>query len=253
MIVQWRKEWDLWRTAVMFLTRIPVGRSLPFGDELLQGSARYFPLVGLLVGLFGALVYGLAVLLFPPAIAVLLSMVATVLLTGAFHEDGFADACDGFGGGWQREQVLAIMKDSRVGSYASIGLILLLAIKFSALEALDNAALVGPALVIAHAISRLLAVSYLVEYPYVRDEAGKSKPLATQMSGNALRFAAATTLPLLLLISWWQILLVGVVLLLWRYAFGYYMKKRIGGYTGDCLGAAQQIAEVLVYLVLLAV
>lgn len=253
-MVDWRREWLLLRTATMFLTRLPVGRSLPFNDDLMHGSARYFPLVGALVGLFGALVYGVAVLFFPPAVAVLMSMVATVLLTGAFHEDGFADVCDGFGGGYQREQILSIMKDSRVGSYASVGLILLLAIKFHTLEALDNAALVGPALVVGHALSRLLAISYLIEYPYVRDsDDSKIKPMATQMSGNALRFAVVSVLPLLLLISMWQIALIGIVLLLWRYGYGYYIHKRIGGYTGDCLGAAQQISEVLIYLVLLAV
>jgi adenosylcobinamide-GDP ribazoletransferase len=251
--VEWRKERDLLRTALMFLTRLPVGRGLTFSDELLNGSARYFPLVGLLVGMVAALIYGIGVLIFTPAVAVLISMASTVLLTGAFHEDGFADVCDGFGGGWQREQVLAIMKDSRVGSYATVGLFILLTIKFSTLEALDNAALVAPALLLAHALSRLLAVSYLIEYPYVRDaETSKIKPLATQMSGNALRFAVVSVLPLLLLISMWQALLVCAVLLLWRYGFGYYMQKRIGGYTGDCLGAAQQVAEVLVYLVLLA-
>jgi len=254
VIVDWRREWQLLRTATMFLTRLPVGRSLPFNDDLMHGSARYFPLVGALVGLCGALVYGVAILFFPPSVAVLLSMVATVLLTGAFHEDGFADVCDGFGGGYRREQILSIMKDSRVGSYASVGLILLLAIKFHALEALDNAALVGPALVVGHALSRLLAISYLIEYPYVRDsDDSKIKPMATQMSGNALRFAVASVLPLLLLISMWQIALIGIVLLLWRYGYGYYIHKRIGGYTGDCLGAAQQISEVLIYLVLLAV
>lgn len=254
MKVDWGREWNLLRTAVMFLTRLPVGRSLPFNEELLNGSARYFPLVGLLVGLCGVLVYSIGVLLVTPVVAVLLSMVATVLLTGCFHEDGFADVCDGFGGGWQREQVLAIMKDSRVGSYATVGLFLLLAIKFSTLEALDNAEMVVQALLVGHALSRLLAISYLIEYPYVRDaDTSKIKPLATQMSGNALRFAVVSVLPLLLLISMWQALLIGVVLLLWRYGFGYYIHKRIGGYTGDCLGASQQVAEVLIYLVLLAV
>ncbi len=254
VIVDWRREWDLLRTALVFLTRLPGGRNLPFNEDLLNGSARYFPLVGALIGLIGALVYGVAVLLFPTAIAVLLSMMATILLTGAFHEDGFADVCDGFGGGWQREQVLSIMKDSRVGSYATVGLFLLLSIKFHALEALDNAALVGPALVVGHALSRLLAISYLTELVYARDtDTSRIKPMATRMSGNALRFAAASTLPLLLLISLWQILLIAVVLLVFRYGYGYYMQKRIGGYTGDCLGAAQQIAEVLIYLVLLAV
>ena len=254
MLVDWRREWQLLRTAVMFLTRLPVGRNLPFNDSLMHGSARYFPLVGAVIGIVGALVYGLAALLLPISLAVLLSMVATVLLTGAFHEDGFADVCDGFGGGRGRDQVLAIMKDSRIGNFAAVGLILLLAIKFEALESLDNAEMVGPALIVAHVLSRLLAISYLVEYSYVRDaDASKIKPMATQMSSNALRFAMATAVPFLLLLSAWQIVVAALALLLWRYLFGYYMAKRIGGYSGDCLGAAQQVAEVLIYLVVLTV
>jgi adenosylcobinamide-GDP ribazoletransferase len=248
-MIDWRREWVLLRTALMFLTRIPVGRNLPYGETLMNDSARYFPLVGLIVGTLGALVYCACSALFTPVIAVLLSMVSTVLLTGAFHEDGFADVCDGFGGGNESAQVLAIMKDSRVGSYATVGLFLLLAIKFETLAALDHAA---RALLVGHALSRLLAVSYLFDLPYVRDAASsKIKPMATQLSRNTLYIATASVVPLLLLPSLQQLLLMTAVLLLWRYGYGNYLRKRIGGYTGDCLGAAQQVSEVLIYLVLL--
>jgi adenosylcobinamide-GDP ribazoletransferase len=251
--IDWRRERTLFLTALRFLTRIPVG-TVPHSDADLNTSARYFPLVGLVVGLIGALVYGVAVYLWPPGLALLLSIVTTVLLTGAFHEDGFADTCDGFGGGWERAQVLAIMKDSRIGTYGSIGLGLVLAMKFLSLEALDNAGLVIPALLVGHTWSRLLAVTYLADLSYAGDpEHAKAKPMATNIAGIDVRIATATVLPLVFLISFWQFVLVAIVLLLWRWIFGYYMTRRIGGYTGDCLGAAQQVGEVLIYLVLVAV
>jgi adenosylcobinamide-GDP ribazoletransferase len=251
--IAWRRECTLFLVALRFFTRIPVPAGVPHSGAELNAAARYFPVIGLLVGLVGALVYGIAVYLWPTGLALLLSMATTVLLTGAFHEDGFADTCDGFGGGWSREQILDIMKDSRIGTYGSIGLGLLLAIKFMALEALDNAGLVIPALLVGHTWSRLLATSYLADYQYVRDdERSKAKPLANKLSGNDLRFAVATALPLAFLVSFWQFLVVFLTLLIWRWCFGYYMTRRIGGYTGDCLGAAQQVAEVLIYLVLVA-
>lgn len=253
MKIAWRREWTLFLVALRFFTRVPVPAGIPHSAPELDAAARYFPLVGLLVGLAGALVYGLAVYLWPPGVALLLSMAITVLLTGAFHEDGFADACDGFGGGWNREQVLDIMKDSRIGTYGTVGLGLLLATKFMALEALDNAGLVIPALLVGHTWSRLLATSYLVDYQYVQDDArSKAKPLATRLSGNGLRFAIVTALPLVFLVSLWQFVAAALVLLIWRWCFGYYLTRRLGGYTGDCLGAAQQVAEVLIYLVLVA-
>lgn len=250
--VEWRRERDLFLTAVMFLTRIPVPRSLPWSPELMNGSARYFPLVGLLVGAAAALVYGVAVYLWSPALALLLSMATTILLTGAFHEDGLADTCDGMGGGRDRERTLAIMKDSRLGTYGLIGLGLVLAGKFLALESLDSAGLVIPTLLVGHCWSRLVAVSYLLDLPYLREE-GKSKPLATQMSRGGHRFALITAAPLLLILTPWQSACVLLALLFFRYWYAYYLKRRLGGYTGDTLGAAQQFSELLIYLVLAAV
>lgn len=253
MKVDWRRERDLLLVALMFFTRIPMPRWVPFDETRLNGASRYFPLVGLLVGAVAALVYGVAVNLWSPALALVLATAATVLLTGAFHEDGFADVCDGFGGGWDREQVLSIMKDSRIGTYGTVGLGLLFGAKFFALEALDNAGLVVPALLIGHAWSRLLATSYLVDLAYVREDAdSRAKPLATQLGMRQLGIAALLVAPLLLLISLWQLLWIAVALLIWRWWFGRYIKRRIGGFTGDCLGAAQQVAEVLIYLVLAA-
>ncbi len=250
--MEWRRERDLFLTAVMFLTRIPVPRSLPYDPALLNGSARYFPVVGLLIGAVAAVVYSVAVYLWSPALAVLLSMAVTILLTGAFHEDGLADTCDGMGGGRDRERVLAIMKDSRVGTYGLVGLGLVLGGKFLALESLDSAGLVIPALLVGHMWSRLVAVSYLLDLPYLRED-GKSKPLATQMSRGSHRFALISAAPLLLVLTPWQSACALVTLLFFRYWYAYFLKRRLGGYTGDTLGAAQQFSEVLIYLVLAAV
>jgi adenosylcobinamide-GDP ribazoletransferase len=251
--VDWRRERDLVLVALMFFTRIPLPRWVPFDAARLNGAARYFPLVGLLVGAVAALVYGVAVNLWSPALALVLATAASVLLTGAFHEDGFADVCDGFGGGWDREQILTIMKDSRIGTYGTVGLGLLFAGKFFALEALDNAGLVVPALLAGHAWSRLLATSYLVDHEYVREDTqSRAKPLATKLTLQQLGVAALLVAPLVLLVSLWQLLWIAVALLIWRWWFGRYIKRRIGGYTGDCLGAAQQVAEVVNYLVLAA-
>lgn len=255
----WRRECDLLLIALAFLTRIPIPAATPHTPANLNAAARYFPLIGALVGTCGALIYLSAIQIWPASIAVALSMAATVLLTGAFHEDGFADSCDGFGGGWRREQVLTIMKDSRIGSYAAIGLVLLLALKFLSLFALAQASVQSSsriviALIFGHACSRLLAISYLYNFDYVRDDdSSKVKPMATQINRNDLSIACLSVAPLLLFLSLHQAISIIAMLLLWRWGFGRYIRRRIGGYTGDCLGAAQQIAEVSIYLALIAV
>lgn len=247
----WRHERDLFFTALAFLTRIPIPTNTPYSPEHMNASARYFPIVGMIIGSIGALVYYLAAQMWTTAIAIALSMAATILLTGAFHEDGFADSCDGFGGGWRREQVLAIMKDSRIGTYAAVGLILILSIKFLGLLALAQPTRIVCALIVAHAWSRLLTISYLFDMDYARDDdTSKVKPMATQLSRNELLIAALSATPLLLLIGLRQTACIVFTLLLWRWLFAKYLQRRIGGYTGDCLGCAQQVAEVLIYLAL---
>lgn len=252
-MLNWRRERELFLTALAFLTRIPIPARTPYSPEHMNASARYFPLIGMLVGGIGALAYLLAEQIWPTAIAIALSMIATILLTGAFHEDGFADSCDAFGGGWRREQVLSIMKDSRIGTYAAVGLIALLGTKFLALNALQQPAKIVAMLIVGHSWSRLLAISYLYDHEYVRfDDSSKIKPMATQLSRNNLLIAALSAAPLILLIPLSTTLLIVLALLLWRWWFGRYIRRRIGGYTGDCLGCAQQVAEVFIYLLICA-
>ena len=112
-----KKEVQIFLTAVMFYTRIPVPSWVNHDADYLNKATKYFPLIGWIVGIIAVLVFVGANYLFNPSIAIIISMAASVLLTGAFHEDGFADVCDGFGGGWTKEKILMIMKDSRVGAY----------------------------------------------------------------------------------------------------------------------------------------
>mgnify|MGYP000353778503 CR=1 FL=1 len=246
-----RYEAHLFFTAMAFLTRIPSPLLLPYQPAHMSACARYFPLVGMLVatacfGIFSILAQAL-----PETLALLLSVVLTVWLTGAFHEDGFADSCDGFGGGWDHNQVLNIMKDSRLGTYGVTGLVSILAIKFYGLSLLINN--LWLALLVGHSFSRLLAISYLYDLHYVQDiDQSKVKPMATQLPLKALLFAVFSCLPLLFLMPFKTALSIVLVLLVFRFLFGRYLKRRLGGYTGDCLGMAQQFAESLIYLSIIA-
>src|SRR6187551_2582742 len=128
-----KKQLHIFFTALMFYTRIPCPKNIDHNPDYLNKASRYFPLIGWIVGgiCFGT--YYLSSLVFSVEIALILSIIAGILTTGAFHEDGFADVCDGFGGGWTKEKILLIMKDSAIGAYGAIGLVLLFLLKFQVL------------------------------------------------------------------------------------------------------------------------
>ncbi|MGN4075305.1 adenosylcobinamide-GDP ribazoletransferase, partial [Burkholderia gladioli] len=133
--MRWRAECRYFFVALGYFSRVPVPRRIGYAAGDLGRAARYFPLVGVCVGALAAGVYLLAARIWPPGVAVLLSMAASLVATGAFHEDGLADSCDGFGGGYTREDVLRIMRDSRIGSFGAVALVLALALKWQALAA----------------------------------------------------------------------------------------------------------------------
>ncbi|HEY1181805.1 MAG TPA: adenosylcobinamide-GDP ribazoletransferase [Rhodocyclaceae bacterium] len=248
-----RAQLEYFFAALRFFTRLPVPAWVGHSEAQLNRATRYFPLVGWIVGLIGAAVTLAAAWILPLSIAVLLGMAATLLATGAFHEDGFADSCDGFGGGWSKEDVLRIMKDSRIGSYGAIGIGVLLLIKWNALYELDDSVL--SALLAAHPISRAAATSLIYALDYVRDEDGKSKPLAVRIGGGELAMAWLFGLLPTALLGWllsWQLALQGVLAVVAvTVLMAAYTRRRVGGYTGDVLGATQQLAEVFFYLGLL--
>ncbi|MES2718621.1 MAG: adenosylcobinamide-GDP ribazoletransferase [Pseudomonadota bacterium] len=257
--------------ALQFLTRVPL-HLRQFDPQWLQDCTRHFPLVGAGVGAFGAAVLLAALQAWPPLVAVGLAMAATVWLTGGFHEDGLADTCDGLGGAVDRARALAIMKDSRLGSYGALGLVLTLGLKAAVLTVLAQRQplLAAAALVLAHAWSRTAAVALLAWLDYAGDAAhAKAKPLAQHIGPGALAVALA-----------WCGLLAGVVpaLVAWADAAatpladlsalrlllaalaaagvalwcGRWLRRRLGGFTGDGLGATQQWCELAIYLALAA-
>jgi adenosylcobinamide-GDP ribazoletransferase len=190
----------------------------------------------------------------PPHVAVLLSIAATAWLTGAFHEDGLADAVDGLGGSFDRDRALEIMRDSRIGTYGTLALVLVVGVKTLTLA--DFPPLVAAGLIVAaHAASRACAVGIMASLPYVRADASKAKPLVQQVSATTVGIAIATGAATLagvallgLAVALAAALSAAVVTLLWRRK----LNARLGGYTGDCLGATQQLVEASIYVAALA-
>lgn len=247
-----KKELTIFFTALMFFTRIPCPKWVDHSPDYLTKSSRYFPLVGWIVGSIGALVYLAASFLFPVAIAILLSMISTILTTGAFHEDGLGDMCDGFGGGWTKEKILLIMKDSRTGTYGIVGLIAVLGLKFTTLLYMDPGQ-IPIALITGHALSRFAASTLLYTLDYVRDEdQSKAKPAAQKMSGTSLFIAGVFGIAPLFLFFDPFVFLALIPVAAMRWYLIRLFKKWIGGQTGDCSGATQQLCEVVFYLSLVA-
>lgn len=244
-MTRFAEEWAVFRLAVQFLTRIPMRAE--WSEDRMSATPRWYPAVGLLIGGFVALVYAGAAMVLPPVVAVILSTGAGVILTGAFHEDGFADCCDGLGGAVSRERALEIMRDSRLGTYGALGLGLLLAAKIASLAALPPWA-VPAALIAGHAASRASAVLLMATSTYARD-LGIAKPVATGTGGLVLApiTGVAGCAPLLFFGP------LAVLAGLLGLAIGHFVmrrafERRLGGYTGDCLGAVQQTSELGLYL-----
>ena len=252
--------------AVQFFTRIPVTGPLAdwvgFSPAMLRASAGHFPGVGVLVGAVAAGVYGvLAVLLpdttFAPLVAAVLSTVATVLLTGGFHEDGLADVADGLGGSYDKARALEIMKDSRVGAFGAMALCLALLAKVALVALLGSMdadlLTICSALFAAHVVSRTLPLLLIYWLPHVGDTAAsKSKPLADQISLNSLLTAFLWCFMALALVLKAQAAIDLIVSCSFAFIAMLYMyrlfKRRLQGFTGDCLGATQQVCEIAFYL-----
>ncbi|WP_026999123.1 adenosylcobinamide-GDP ribazoletransferase [Eisenibacter elegans] len=247
-----RAQIHIFFTALMFYTRIPCPSWVTHSAEYLNKATVYFPVIGWIVGGAAALVFVAAQGVWGGLVAVVLSTIATIWITGAFHEDGFADVCDGFGGGWTKMRILEIMKDSRVGAFGVIGMIGMLGLKLATLYELQQMVYLPPWLIIGHTLSRYTAVCLVATDEYVREnDDAKAKPIAKGMGKKDWFFATLLALvPVIWAVSglWpvWALLAV-LVFGVWL-MMGRYFRKRIGGYTGDCLGATQQVAEVVIYL-----
>jgi adenosylcobinamide-GDP ribazoletransferase len=245
--------------ALQFFTRVPIPAWVGWQDSWLNQCARYFPLVGSFVGLLGGAALWLFAHVWPLPLAVVLATTLTIVATGAFHEDGLADTFDGLGGHVSRERALEIMKDSRLGTYGAVALGLVLVAKVMALSSLGSAFEAAIAMLVAHTGSRAVPVALIRSLPYAGDaEAAKAKPLAQRVSGTGLWVAVLWSLALAGGVAWLGWLdpravfcalsagaLAGSLTARWLW-------HRLGGYTGDALGASQQLSEVAVYLALAA-
>lgn len=240
------------RAALSLLTRIPAGFPKAAQPEDLARAARLYPLAGLLVGLAGGAVFWLAHWLgLPAVIAALLALAATILLTGALHEDGLADVADGFGGAVARDKKLEIMRDPRTGSFGALALILSVGLRAAALAALATPAAALAGLVAAHTASRAALPAIMALLPLAR-----ASGLAGQ-TGKPRLDQAAIALVLGLVIVFLAVglgkgLAVGVLVAIWAACVALLARSQIGGYTGDVLGAAEQVCEIAVLLALVA-
>ena len=245
-----KNQLNLFFLALGFFSRIPMPRRVDYSPEKLNQSSRYLALVGWLLGALVAAAFFCAQKIFPDTISLWLAMGFSLLLTGAFHEDGLADTADGFGGAFSRDKKLAIMKDSRIGTYGAAALVMALLGKYLLLIESSDIII---AMLMAYPLSRAMAVSLIADMRYVGDaDTSKSKPLANRLTGIDLSILLITALPALFFLSPMGAVILSGALIVLRILAKCYLDRQIGGYTGDTLGAVQQVSELTIYGVLLA-
>jgi adenosylcobinamide-GDP ribazoletransferase len=251
-------------TALAFYTRVPRPAWSLWCAEDAAHAGAFAPLAGVLVAAAGSVVWWLAARGVPEPLPVILAVAAMIGMTGALHEDGLADVCDAFGAGvgGGAARTLDILKDPRLGVYGVLGLVLVMAVRIAALWQIARLShgdwtVMAASLIAAHASSRFAAVYLTRNMDYVRADDGRSRvaAFASPLRGMWLRIAAASTLLAVL-----PLLALGLLAVLWALpvmiiAAGWLralFRRRIGGYTGDCLGCVQQVTEAIAYLAVVA-
>ncbi len=257
-----KRQIEIFFASLIFYTRIPCPKNVDCSQVDINQAIRYYPLVGMIVGVISFLTYWGASWLFGNVIGVVASLAAGVLTTGAFHEDGFADAFDGFGGGWTKEKILEIMKDSRIGTYGTIALILLFALKFFSLCLLlpqlakESWWILFLFFILYHSLARLTSGNIVFTLQYARDDLTlKVKPMekgATQTEIIISYLFGLIPLAIFTIINP-LVLIVLIPLFLLVVKGNRFFKKWIGGYTGDCLGCIEQLAELIIMLTFVAI
>ncbi|AXX16877.1 adenosylcobinamide-GDP ribazoletransferase [Leptospira borgpetersenii] len=252
-----REEWNRFCASWTFSTRLPIPPFYVYSESTASRSTRYFPLVGWIVSVGTSFCTYFLSWILPVEISVVFGMILGILSTGGLHEDGFADVCDAFGGGWNKEKILEIMKDSRIGTFGALGLFLALILKYLLLVKLFQ---VSPRIFLftswfAHGASRWLALVLMMLIPYVgNNNLSKSKPMVKNLS--LFDFVLSTffgCFPAVYFAFRYQNLISNILLgfvfaFLFVLYFRNYFKKWIEGFTGDCLGFTQQGTELLFYL-----
>lgn len=233
-------------TAFQFLTRLPIKR-LPYDPDALSRSAKFFPVVGMLVGILGSVIYLWLIRHLPSAVAAVMTLAFFILATGGLHEDGLADVADAFGGGWTREQILTILKDSRIGTFGALALMISAGLRVLLLANLPLNRFAAY-VISGQVLCRWTALPLGYVLPAARDSSGQGARIARQISLASLVVGSVLTVGLvgycLRWALWAPILSAAIVTL----ASGLYYWRKIGGVTGDCFGATNQLAEIAVYL-----
>ena len=232
--------------AVQFLTRLPLSRSLNSSESDIAKASAFFPLVGIIVGGATALVLVALQKILPLSASVLCAVIFAAFLTNGFHEDGLADSFDGFGGGWTKDRVLEIMRDSRIGTYGSLALIFLIFGKVMFLSALPPGQ-IWRWLIIGHTAARWTTLPLCVWLPYARVE-GQGKLVAKQVGVLEVIIGTVTLLAVFAILPWQAALAASLVTIIIALISGLYYRRRIHGITGDCLGATNQLTEIGLYL-----
>ena len=246
-----RRELNLLFLTFQYYSRIPTPRT-EYSEEALSRAFRYFPLVGAAVGSIGALAVWGGSFFLPGEVAIFLAIILMTLTTGAIHEDGFSDTFDGFGGGYDRERILEIMRDSTSGVFGVVSLILLFGFQFLMIRNLPFG-LVPGALVAAETSSRVMPLFFINTADYARKDFSKGMHTRKKLSLTTLLIATAVGLCSLSLIPWQAVLpvmaLYGVIFA----AFRHYVLRKLSGYTGDTLGALIVLCRLALYFILITI
>ena len=232
--------------AFQFLTRLPVSR-VSYEPDSLSRSAKFFPVVGLVIGGGASVLRGILATHLNRALTALLILTFLVVVTGGLHEDGLADTADAFGGGWNRQQVLTILRDSRIGSYGGLALVLSLLARFLLLSILPANRFTA-FVVSAHVLCRWTALPLSYFLPPARQDDGQGARIALKTSSRSLITGTLLSLAIVLYLmrgAFWIPVLVAIMI---SAGSGLYYFRRIGGVTGDCFGATNQLTEIAVYL-----
>ncbi|MCR9141069.1 MAG: adenosylcobinamide-GDP ribazoletransferase [bacterium] len=244
-------------TAIQFYTVLPVP-AFEFRPEYFQRMLRYSGAVGILIGGAGALVFLAAHQIYPIAIAVVCSLIATVLLTGCLHEDGFVDFCEGVYTRGALDERLRVMRESRVGAVGASAAIIMILLRVAAIAAIP-AVWIPAAIVVGHSLSRFASGAFAYSLEYARESGGEApaaagvKPIITGMPFSDVLWGAIIATASFAFFADAIFLWILPIVAIAHGLFGILLRRVFGGYTGDCLGAAQQIFEVAVYLCVIAI
>jgi len=235
--------------ALSFLTILPVGHHFVTDGKTLSRSMAFFPLVGLVIGLLLALGYYLFSFLFPKSIVLWLTIGLLALLTRGLHLDGFADTMDGLGSGGPKEKILEVMRDSRIGAFGVISLILLIGAKYLILEQISNSS-IPYSLILMTAVGRNSMVLVCYRSPYARFGEGLGNPFTKNLGGWEVTFSSLSAFGIALFIMGVKGILIFLGICLFSLVYRFFFIKKLGGVTGDILGAANELTEFLCLILL---